>query len=73
MIGMTGCETAGRKHMGFILRGWGKRQYTGPGEKGTLIQGGTDTRGSTRCSILGQEKPDYILKSLGATTSQRPD
>ena len=24
-------------------------------------------------TILGQEEPDYILKSLGATTSQRPD
>ena len=25
MIRMTGRETAGGKHMGFVLRGWGKR------------------------------------------------
>ena len=24
-IGMTGQETAGGKHTGFVLRGWGKR------------------------------------------------
>ena len=39
-IGTTGRETAGGKHKGFVLRGWGERRHTGPGKKGTLIQGG---------------------------------
>ena len=59
-IGTTGQETAGGKHKGFVLRGWGKRQHTGPGKKGTLIRGGTGTRGSTRCLLFWDRKSQNI-------------
>ena len=61
-IGMTGQETAGGKQTGFILRGWGKRQHTGPGEKGTLILGGTDTRGSMRYYYSGTGRARLYTK-----------
>ena len=61
-IGTTRRETARGKHKGFVLRGWGERRHTGPGKKGTLIQGGTGTRGSTRYFYSGTGRARLYTK-----------
>ena len=47
---------------GFVLRGWGERRHTGPGKKGTLIRGGTGTRGSARYFYSGTGRARLYTK-----------